>query len=126
MTEHVKQDKKAIIDLLQQKKNEHLPYELFTGDSGDFLTCVFKSGNQTSLPYHLITKIDFDPSQGITITFTEWELNIEGQKLEELVQLLRTKRVDKLKENLSEINTNFVGFKSGISCINRLTLKSFH
>lgn len=79
-------------------------YELFpANEQGSFLTVEFANGNKTSLPYHLISRIDHDLSKGITVEFTECKLLIEGSHLDKLRDELLLQRVSVVRERRSGI-----------------------
>jgi hypothetical protein len=58
----------------------------------------FKTGNAKALAYSYLVGIDFDPSEGIMLDFSGYEVRISGQNLRPLFSGLVAQRVAAIQE----------------------------
>lgn len=56
------------------------------------------NGDRVALPYSLLMKIEFDPSEGITLRFSTDDVTIKGRRLEPLYKALMQQRVSGIGE----------------------------
>lgn len=63
-----------------------------------FLNLVSKCGRQRGKPWSAIDEIEFDPSIGITISFMNHMVVIEGRRLDEIYEKLLSQRVVFIRE----------------------------
>lgn len=58
----------------------------------------FKDGNARALPYSYLVSLDFDPSNGIGMDFSGYEVRVAGRNLEPLFTGLVSQRVAVVRE----------------------------
>ena len=96
-------------DSADQENIDSLPgdYQAFRIDPqarpiNGLLDLCLRSGDHRAIAYNHLYAIDFTPSVGLTMTFTEHIVRIEGRRLHELYRYLKRHRVAWIWEALEQ------------------------
>ncbi len=80
---------------------------------------VHQSGDCVALGYPYLVKIKFQPSQGMTLTFTDTKVTLEGRNLAPIYHGLVAHQL----KVISEIDPQYDDRPEGETVVNRITVE---
>lgn len=82
------------------KEVDRSPYMdlMASGYASEMLIVEFSSGSAIAYPYHLLSKISFEPTKQLLIQFNDESLRVLGTNLIELFRHLTSHRVSAMRE----------------------------
>lgn len=87
-----------------EKETDFYTIEKQTSKRAIMLDIEFENGNCIALPYAYLSKIKYDPSDGIIIVWGGTHIKIEGRNLRKLYTQVTRHRVINLYESIGEID----------------------
>lgn len=105
-----------------EKDSNFYTIEKQSGKRAIMLDIEFESGNCLALPYAYLTKIKYNPSDGIIIIWGGTHIKVEGRNLRKLYTQLTRHKVTNLYESIDEVDDikEDVLFIEKISIVNEL------
>ena len=88
----------------QQVEYDFFTLEKQTNKTAIMLDIEFENGDCLALPYAYLSKIKFDLSSGITITWGATTILIEGRNLKKLYKYLVRHKVNFIRESIDKLD----------------------